>query len=47
MARRPGKTPEATVSVTVANRQRIVRVAAPWLERIVRLALAAEGVDHA
>ncbi len=47
MARRPGKTPEATVSVTVANRQRIVRVAAPWLERIARRALAAEGVDRA
>jgi probable rRNA maturation factor len=33
--------------VTVANRQRIVRVAAPWLERIVRRALAAEAVDRA
>ena len=45
--RRPGKTPKATVTVTVANRQRFVRFAAPWLRRIVRRALAAEGVDRA
>jgi len=35
------------VLVTVANRQRRVRVAGPWLERIVRRALAAEGVENA
>jgi probable rRNA maturation factor len=47
VARRPGKIREAAVSVDVANRQRIVRVAAPWLQRIVRRALAAERVDRA
>jgi len=35
------------VSVTVLNRQRLVRVAAAWLERIVRRGLAAQGVGRA
>jgi len=47
VSRRPAKTPEATVSVTVVNRQRLLRVAAPWLERIVHRGLAAEGVARA
>lgn len=47
MARRPGNIREAAVTVTVANRQRLVRVAVPWLERIVRRVLAAEGIDRA
>jgi probable rRNA maturation factor len=33
--------------ITVANRQRLVRMAVPWLERIVRRVLAAEGVERA
>lgn len=47
MARRPGEIREATVSVTVVNRQRLVPVAVPWLDRIVHRVLAAEGVDEA
>ena len=47
MARRPGRIREAGVSVAVANRQRLVRVAVPWLTRLVRRGLAAEGVDQA
>ena len=47
MARRPGAIRETRVSVGVANRQRVVRVAAAWLERIVVRGLAAEGVDRA
>ena len=35
------------MSVTVLNRQRLVRVAAAWLERIVRRGLAAQGVGRA
>ena len=47
MARRPGQNREAAVSVTVANRQRLVRVAAAWLERLASRALAVEGVVRA
>lgn len=45
---RPSREPrERAVQVAVADRQRLVRVGRPWLERIVRRALAAEGVDRA
>jgi len=47
VARRPGQNREAAVSVTVANRQRLVRVAAAWLERLASRALAVEGVVRA
>jgi len=47
VARRPGTIRGAAVSVTVADRQRLVRVAAAWLERIVRRGLAAERVARA
>ncbi|NCA10524.1 hypothetical protein EBR56_01735 [bacterium] len=47
VTRRAGTSREAAVSVTVLNRQRLVRVAAAWLERIVRRGLAAQGVGRA
>lgn len=47
MARPPAKIREAAVSVAVANRQRLLRVAVPRLERLVRRVLAAEGVGRA
>ncbi|RLS35618.1 MAG: rRNA maturation RNase YbeY [Planctomycetota bacterium] len=37
----------ASVVVDIANRQRRVRIGSPWLERIVRRALRAEGVGSA
>ena len=47
MARRPGGDRDAAVAVAVADRQRYLCVAAPWLERIARRALMAEGVARA
>ena len=35
------------VRIDILDRQRIVRVAAAWLERVIRRALAREGVERA
>ena len=47
-ARRP-RRPVSTeaVSVEISNRQRKLRVAASWLERVARAALAAERIEAA
>lgn len=47
MGRASGKAREQSVSVTVADRQRFVRVGKPWLEGVVRRTLAAEGIPRA
>ena len=47
MGRASGKACDQSVSVTVADRQRFVRVGRPWLEGIVRRTLAAEGIPRA
>ncbi len=47
MARRPAEPRQDAVAVSVVNRQRHVRVAIPWVERVVRRALAAERVPRA
>ena len=47
MAARTGGASLAAIAVDVSDRQKILRVSARWLERIVRRALAAERIDHA
>lgn len=47
MRPRPRHARARAVTVTVTDRQRLLRVAKPWLERLVRRVLAAEGVSHA
>lgn len=47
MGRRSGEACEQAVNVAVADRQRCMRVGTPWLERLVRRVLAAEGVARA
>jgi len=41
------KPPRSTIVVDVSDRQKLLRVSAPGLERLVRKALAAEGVEQA
>ena len=47
MGRRSEEAGRQPVSVAVADRQRFVRGATPWLEGLVRRALAAEGIQRA
>jgi probable rRNA maturation factor len=41
------RTPSQRVQVEVIDRQRAVRIAAAWLERVVRRALARQRIDQA
>jgi len=41
------KPPRSTIVVDVSDRQKLLRVSVPGLERLVRKALAAEGVEQA
>ncbi|MEI7781664.1 MAG: rRNA maturation RNase YbeY, partial [Planctomycetota bacterium] len=34
-------------TIDITDRQKLVRIGAPWLERLVRRALAAEGIEQA
>ena len=34
-------------SVGITDRQKILRIAKPWLERLVKRAVAAEGIEQA
>ena len=47
MGRRSGETGGQPVGGAVADRQRFVRIATPWLERLVRRVLAAQGISRA
>lgn len=47
MARRPAEPRQDAVAISIVNRQRHVRVAARWVERVVRRVVAAEGVTRA
>ncbi len=42
---KPDATHECSIGIT--DRQKLLRIPKPWLERLVRRALAAEGIDQA